>query len=66
VERLLPSGFGSPQGVGAQAADGGVVDVAPLPGPASYAVAAAPSGVALAAASPGDDALRVSVWLPDA
>ena len=65
VERLLPSGFGPPQGVGAQAADGGAVDVAPLPGPARYAVAAASSGAALAAASPGDDAIRVCVWLPD-
>jgi hypothetical protein len=65
VERLLPSGFGAPQGVGAQAVDGGPVDVAPLPGPARYAVAAAPFGAALAAAAPGEDSLRVSAWRHD-
>jgi hypothetical protein len=65
VERVLPSGFGSPQAVGARAFDGGPVDVAPLPGPARFAVAAAPSGTALAAASPGAGALRVSVWRAD-
>ncbi len=64
VERLLPSGFGPPQAVGARAVDGGPVDAAPLTGPARFAVAAAASGTALAAASPADDALQVSVWRP--
>ena len=66
VERLLPSGFGPAQGGRSAGGRGRLVEVAPLPGPASYAVAAASSGAALAAAYAGDDALRVSVWLPDA
>ncbi len=65
VARVAPFGFGPPQAVGARTSDGGAVAVAPLPGPARFAVAAAPSGSALAAASPGADALRVSVWRAD-
>ena len=64
VERLVPSGFGPAQAVGARAVEGGPVEVAPLPGPARYSTAAASSGLALAATALGEHGLGVSVWRP--
>ena len=64
VERLVPSGLGPAQAVGARAVEGGPVEVAPLPGPARCSTAAASSGLALTAATPGEHGLRVSVWRP--
>src|SRR5262249_29401635 len=61
VARLAPDQE-PPRSLGAQRSEHAAVEPAPLPGPARYVLAAAPSGSALAAAAPGALGLSISVW----